>query len=151
MDFQAKIFKINSPQALERQMPAIVEALTGRRKITLVGEMGAGKTTFVRAFCQFLGVRDATASPTFSLVNEYQFFEKNGDRRLVRHLDLYRLKKIEEALDFGIEDFLEDENYCLIEWPDLIEPLLPPDTAKIQIEITAPNRRQIVVLGSEFR
>lgn len=145
MSFPAKIFKISSPKALQKQMPEIFSAFAGRRKVVLFGEMGAGKTTFVRAFCQFWGVSDSTASPTFSLVNEYRF-SKNGEQGLVRHLDLYRLKRVEEALDFGIEDFLEDENYCFIEWPQLIEDLLPPDVVKIEIEITAPNRRQIVVL-----
>lgn len=145
MNFPAKIFNISSTKALDKQMPLMFEALNGRRKVVFFGEMGAGKTTFVRAFCQFLGALDSTSSPTFSLVNEYRF-SKNGKQELVRHLDLYRLKRVEEALDFGIEDFLEDENYCFIEWPQIIENLLPPDVVKIEIKITAPNRRQIVIL-----
>ncbi len=134
---------IDSLEALDAAMPAVLEALNGRRKIALYGEMGAGKTTFSNAFCRHLGVADNTASPTFSLINEYRYPDANGREAIVHHLDLYRLRTPGEAFDIGIEDVLYDPWYCLIEWPQLIEPLLPDDVAAIHLEITGPNARTV--------
>jgi tRNA threonylcarbamoyladenosine biosynthesis protein TsaE len=92
------------------------------------GEMGAGKTTFIHSICRRLGL-DFAGSPTFSLVNEYTTGEGIG----LFHFDLYRLKRLEEALDIGIEEYLGQEGYHLIEWPDIIEPLLPEDAQTVQI------------------
>ncbi len=86
-----------------------------------IGEMGAGKTTLIKAICQQLGTTDDLSSPTYALVNEYSI---SGQPTKIYHLDLYRLRDIEEALDIGIEDYLLGGDYCLIEWPQLIEPLL---------------------------
>lgn len=137
---------IHSLSELEACIPQVVEALAGRRKIALYGEMGAGKTTFVNAFCRYLGVRGTTASPTFSLVNQYGFTLPDGSGALFHHLDLYRLRSVQEALDIGIEDLLYDPWYCVIEWPQLAEPLLPEDSAKIQIELTGESSRRILIL-----
>ncbi len=137
---------IHSLPELDTCIPRVLEALAGRRKIALYGDMGAGKTTFVKAFCRHLGVRETTASPTFSLVNQYSYTEKDGSTALVYHLDLYRLQSLHEALDIGIEDLLYDPWYCIIEWPQLAEPLLPEDAAKIQIEITGETARRILIL-----
>lgn len=137
---------VQSVSELEACVPRVLELLSGRRKIALYGDMGAGKTTFVKAFCRYLGVRETTASPTFSLVNQYSYLEKDGSVALFYHLDLYRLKNIEEVLDIGIEDFLHDSSYCVIEWPQLAEPLLPTDAAKIRIEITGETSRRILIL-----
>lgn len=126
-------------------MPRILEALGVRRKIALYGDMGAGKTTLANAFCRFLGVTGATASPTFSVVNEYTYTDGDGDTALIHHLDLYRLKNLEEAVDIGIEDVLDDPWYCLIEWPQIAEPLLPPDVAKLRIEIVDENTRTLYI------
>lgn len=127
-------------------MPQVFEALAGRRKIALYGEMGAGKTTFTAAFCRFLGVRDAVASPTFSLVNVYAFTASDGTSGLIHHLDLYRLKNTGEAFDIGIEEMLDDDSYCLIEWPQLIEAFLPAEAAKIEIQMLSETRRCVVIL-----
>jgi len=127
-------------------MPLVFEALAGRRKIALYGEMGAGKTTFTAAFCRYLGVQDPVASPTFSLVNVYAFTTPSGEKGLVHHLDLYRLKNAEEAFDIGIEEMLYDTSYCLIEWPQLVEALLPEHTVKIDIEMSDETRRRILIL-----
>ena len=138
---------IHSLPELDTCIPKVIDALAGRRKIALYGDMGAGKTTFVKAFCRYLGVRETTASPTFSLVNQYSYVEKDGSVSLFYHLDLYRLKTVQEALDIGIEDLLYDPWYCVIEWPQLAEPLLPDDAAKIQIEITGETSRRILILS----
>lgn len=137
---------VNSLPELDTCIPQVLEALAGRRKIALYGDMGAGKTTFVKAFCKCLGVEGTTASPTFSLVNQYRYVEKNGTVALFYHLDLYRLKNLQEVLDIGIEDLLYDQWYCIIEWPQLVEPLLPEYAAKIQIEITGETSRRILIL-----
>ena len=91
--------------------------------------MGAGKTTFIKAICLALGVTDIVQSPTFSIINEYR--TQAGDP--VYHFDFYRIKKIEEVYDLGYEDYLYSGNYCLLEWPELIEKLLPEGTLRISI------------------
>ena len=117
-----------------------------QRKIMLYGDMGAGKTTFTKAFCQHFGVTGATSSPTFSLVNEYFYSDTEGTQKVIHHLDLYRLKNLEEAMDIGIEDYLYDDSYCLIEWPHIIEPIMPDDVLKISIELIEDSMRKIVIL-----
>jgi len=117
-----------------------------RRKMAFYGDIGAGKTTFIQAICKQLGVREAVVSPTFALVNEYSYKDESGQDQIVYHLDLYRLKYIKEALDIGIEDLLYDDNYCLIEWPELIEALLPEEVVRIKIEALNNSTRKIVFL-----
>ena len=90
-------------------------------------------------------MKNTATSPTFSLVNEY-VYEENGVEKLVHHLDLYRLKSLEEALDIGIEDYLFDDNYCLIEWPQIIEPLLDDDVLKISFEFSDNSIRKVLIL-----
>jgi tRNA threonylcarbamoyladenosine biosynthesis protein TsaE len=132
--------------AIEALMPRVAEALAGRRKIALYGEMGAGKTTFTASFCRHFGVTQAVTSPTFSLINEYAFRQPDGRETLIRHLDLYRLKNLGEALDIGVEDLLYDQHYCIIEWPQLLEPMFPGDMAKIYIEFVDANTRNCLIL-----
>ena len=93
------------------------------------GSMGAGKTTFIKAVCEELGVKETVASPTFAIINEYR--DKKGDS--IYHFDFYRINKLEEAFDFGYEDYFYSGNICFIEWPELVEPVLPDDTVKIAI------------------
>lgn len=137
---------VHDPADLPAIIPQILEGLAGRRKIALYGEMGAGKTTFVKAFCAYLGVEGHTASPTFSLVNEYQYRITDGSTALFHHLDLYRLRNAGEAFDIGLEDLLYDPWYCVIEWPQMVESMLPDDTAKIYIEILGETSRRILIL-----
>ncbi len=132
--------------ALPDLMPDLLDLLGGRQKIALYGDMGAGKTTLTTAFCRYLGVTDATGSPTYSLINQYAYTDLGGQKSLIHHLDLYRLKSMEEALEIGVEDLLYDPWYCLIEWPQLIEPILPPDTVKISLQILTETARQILLL-----
>lgn len=113
-----------------------------RRKFAFYGEIGAGKTTFIQAICRQLGVHEGVVSPTFALVNEYE----SEAGAFIYHLDLYRLTNIDEALDIGIEDMLYDEHYCFIEWPELVEDLLPEDIVRIKLEIDGHSTRKILLL-----
>lgn len=129
---------------LEPVAKQIIAALGDRRKMVLYGEMGAGKTTFTAAFCAALGIGDETSSPTFSLINRYE--SANG-AIVVHHLDLYRIKSAEEAWDAGVEEVLYDDSYCLVEWPQVIEAILPPNTLQIHIELLPDGqKRKISVL-----
>lgn len=111
--------------------------LSGYRVFAFYGEMGAGKTTFIHALCEVLTVKDVVSSPTFSIINEYA--TANG--QTVYHLDLYRLKDEEEALQAGVEDVLYSGSVCLIEWPQKAEDLLPDHTVKVEIEILSEKER----------
>ncbi len=133
-------------QALEQAAEQLLPFAAERRKFAFYGDIGAGKTTFIQAICKQLGVRESVVSPTFSLVNEYSYEDAFGKAQLLYHLDLYRLKNLQEALDIGIEDMLYGENYCFIEWPELIEALLPEDVVRIKIEAINHSTRKIVFL-----
>lgn len=130
---------------LDELVQPLLDFAKDRRKFLFFGEIGAGKTTFIQRICRSLGVTDKVTSPTFSLVNEYPY-SKNGREEYVHHLDLYRLKNMEEAIDIGIEEYLENPWYCLIEWPEIIAPLWPMDPVKIKIEILEDSRRKILFL-----
>jgi len=132
---------------LNKCIPVLFEAAKGRKKWCFHGEMGAGKTTLIKSIGAYLGVQEEVTSPTYSLINEYEFIDTN-DRttRHLYHMDLYRLKTFEEALDIGIEDYLESDDYCFIEWPEIIEGILPEDAVKISIEIVKDSERKIVFL-----
>ncbi len=99
------------------------------------GKMGAGKTTFIRELCNKLRVTDNVSSPTFAIINEYN--TANGSS--VFHFDFYRIKKLAEAIDLGVDDYFYSGNYCLIEWPELIEEIIPESAIKILIEIDPEN------------
>ncbi len=118
-----------------------LKKLGDKRIVAFYGSMGAGKTTFIKAICDVLGVTDTVNSPTFAIVNEY--LAASGDS--VYHFDFYRIKKIEEAYDFGYEDYFYSGNLCLIEWPELIEELLPEDTVRVKIEEIEGGERELTV------
>lgn len=109
----------------------ILKTCEPHRVLAFEGQMGAGKTTFIKKLCEEMGTLDIVNSPTFAIVNVYDV--EQPYRGEVYHFDCYRLKDIREALDFGAEEYLYSENYCFIEWPKLIEPLLPEDTVWITI------------------
>lgn len=107
--------------------------------IAFYGEMGAGKTTFIKAICNELGVIDGVNSPTFTLINEY----KTAEGIPLFHFDFYRIEKPVEAFDIGIEEFFESGYLCLIEWPEKIEQILPPETLKVKISVQPDDSRLI--------
>lgn len=104
------------------------------------GAMGAGKTTFIKAVCECLGVDDVITSPTFAIVNEYR---AEPGARLIYHFDFYRIKKLEEVYDMGYEDYFYSNALCFLEWPELIEELLPEDACKVTIRTNADGSREI--------
>ena len=112
-----------------------------KKVIIFNGEMGVGKTTLIKEICKFLGVKDATSSPTFSLVNQYQI----PNNQYVYHFDVYRLKSEEEALDFGIEDYLYSGNWCFIEWAEKIPNLIPIEHSIITIETLLDGKRKLTL------
>ncbi len=138
---------IDSPSELGIVVEKMLSYAAERKKILLIGEIGAGKTTFTQAFCKHFEVEEKVTSPTFSLINEYTYQDAEKQKEaFIYHLDLYRLNTIEEAIDIGIEDILYGPSYCLIEWPALIEPILPEEVVKISIEILENSRRKIIFL-----
>lgn len=115
---------------LEEAAKTILSKVPEHRVFAFFGSMGAGKTTFIKSLCQVLDVEDIVNSPTFSLVNEYHTVE--GDS--VFHFDFYRIKKLEEVYDIGYEDYIYSGDYCFMEWPELIEQLLPENIVYIEIK-----------------
>jgi len=133
--------------SLSSIVPILLEQAGVRKIWCFYGEVGAGKTTLIKEIGRYLGVKEGITSPTYSLVNEYAYVSpQTKAEALMYHLDLYRLKVFEEALDIGIEDYLETKNYCFIEWPELIESILPEEVLKISIAIADDSTRKIVLL-----
>jgi tRNA threonylcarbamoyladenosine biosynthesis protein TsaE len=114
-------------------------SFAGNEKIFLFhGDLGAGKTTFIQSLCKHLGTTGHITSPTFSIVNEYQ---ATGSK--IYHFDFYRLKKQEEALDMGYEEYIYSDNYCFIEWPEKIAGLLPEHHIRVDIQVLSANERML--------
>lgn len=109
-----------------------IKKIKNKKVFAFYGEMGAGKTTFIKAICENLGVEDMINSPTFSIVNEYL----DTDGNIIYHMDCYRIEKESEATDIGVTGYLYSGNYCFIEWPEKIERLLPDDMVKVKIAET---------------
>lgn len=107
------------------------------------GQMGAGKTTFIKQLCEAMGTADVVNSPTFAIVNVYDINQPYQGE--VYHFDCYRLKDIHEAMDFGAEEYLYSGNYCFIEWPDILQPILPNDTLYIHIKLL-PNGDRLLTM-----
>ena len=112
-----------------------------KKVITFNAEMGAGKTTLIKALVNELGVLDNSSSPTFSLVNEYQ--TENGE--IVYHFDLYRLNSEEEAYDMGVDEYFYSGNWCFIEWPEKTPNLIPIDHASISIKVLEDGKRELTI------
>jgi tRNA threonylcarbamoyladenosine biosynthesis protein TsaE len=134
---------VNSEAELIPAAKQFIEAFPGSRVFALYGQMGAGKTTFIKALCYELGVTDIVQSPTFSIINEY----KTTSGEPVFHFDFYRIKKLEEVFDIGYEDYLYSGSYCFLEWPELVDSLLPEDC--IHVRISGEEQRVIELFTSE--
>jgi len=119
----------------------LLKIFGGKRIFAFYGSMGAGKTTIIKAICKALGAVDIISSPTFTLVNEYKTI--NGET--IYHIDFYRIKKLEEVFDFGIEEYLSGDSYCFMEWPEMIEDMLPPETINIRISVDENEGRILLI------
>lgn len=119
-----------------------IEKYGDRRIVAFYGEMGAGKTTFVKALCKVMGIEDEVNSPSFAIVNEYHTAD---DDTIIYHFDFYRLKSVEEALDIGYEEYIYSGNYCFMEWPEKIDPILPGERLDVLIEEQEDGTRTISV------
>ncbi len=134
-------FYIDSLDKIDEVARDFLSYYGNERVIAFYGEMGAGKTTFVKALCKALMIEDTVNSPSFAIVNEYH----NANDDIVYHFDFYRLKEEEEAYDMGYEDYLYSGNYCMIEWPEKIATLLPKGRLDLHILEEADGRRKLTV------
>lgn len=134
----------------ENDLPEAVAKLLayadGRKVFGFSGDLGAGKTTFVKEFCKHFKVNEEVVSPTYSLINEYSYTDAAGREALIYHMDLYRLNDAQEAFNIGLEDYLYANNYALIEWFEIIEDWLPEDAVIIKIELQADSTRKMIFL-----
>jgi tRNA threonylcarbamoyladenosine biosynthesis protein TsaE len=131
---------INSLDNIREVAHQFVAAMGDNTVFAFYGKMGAGKTTFIKAVCEELGVTDVINSPTFAIVNEYRSDEAG---ELIYHFDFYRIKKLEEVYDMGYEDYFYSGAVCFIEWPELIEELLPGNSVRVDIEEQADGSRVV--------
>ena len=131
---------IHSLEDIKRAASDFVALIGNRRIFAFYGHMGAGKTTFIKAICEELGVTDAVSSPTFAIVNEYA-----STMGSIYHFDFYRIKRSSEVLDLGFEDYAYSGNLCLMEWPELIEEFLPEETVDVHIEEIEGGKRRVTV------
>ena len=131
--------KINNINEISEAAKLFIKNINENKIFAFYGKMGVGKTTFIEAICKELGVEDVMTSPTFAIVNEYT----DGKQNPIYHFDFYRIKKIEEVYDIGYEDYFFSGNLCFLEWPELIEEILPDNTLKVYME-EKPNGTRIV-------
>ena len=136
-----KEIEIDSLDGLNIVAEAIIENLDGRNVVAFCGSMGAGKTTLISAIMEYLDSADTVTSPTFALVNQYA--TGNGER--VYHFDFYRINRIEEVFDMGYEEYFYSGDLCLIEWPELIEDLLPEEAMVVKIDVLSPTSRRFTI------
>jgi tRNA threonylcarbamoyladenosine biosynthesis protein TsaE len=130
---------IKSLDEIQQAADDFVAAMGNNTVFALYGPMGVGKTTFTKAICERLGVKDNITSPTFAIVNEY----RSTTDELIYHFDFYRIKKLEEVYDMGYEDYFYSGAICFIEWPELIEELLPLDAVKVTLSENSDGTRSV--------
>ena len=121
--------RINGLEQIDQAAKEFVDAIGERRLFAFYGKMGAGKTTFIKAICAQLGVKDVVASPTFAIVNEYGM----ADGNVIYHFDFYRIKRVAEAYDIGCDEYFYSGSLCFMEWPELVEEILPEETVKVYV------------------
>ena len=132
--------KISNLDNIQEAASAFIQQIGDHKVFAFYGSMGAGKTTFVKAICESLGVDDVITSPTFAIINEY-----HADDGVIYHFDFYRIKKLEEVYDMGYEDYFYSGSLCFIEWPELIEELLPEDAVKVSIKENPDGSRTVTL------
>ena len=130
--------KIQSIEQIREAAREFINHIGEHRVFAFYGSMGAGKTTFIKAVCEEMGIDDVITSPTFAIVNEYSYAEGS-----LFHFDFYRIKRLEEVYDMGYEDYFYSGALCFIEWPELIESLLPDDAVRVRIEEQADGSRLV--------
>ena len=133
--------QIKDTEHIREAARQFIDNIGDRRVFAFYGKMGAGKTTFIKAICEALGVDDVITSPTFAIINEYT----SGEGESIYHFDFYRIKKLDEVYDMGYEDYFYSGCLSLIEWPELIEEVLPEDAVKVSIEEKADGNRVVTV------
>ena len=131
--------KIQDLEHINEAAKQFVARIGDHKVFAFYGSMGAGKTTFIKAVCEELGVEDVITSPTFAIINEY-----TGQEGTIYHFDFYRIKKLEEVYDMGYEDYFYSGALCFIEWPELIEEVLPEDAVKVSITEKEDGSRAIL-------
>lgn len=134
--------KINSLEDINSVAAEFIKLVGDKRIFAMHGAMGVGKTTFVKAICEEMGVQDTINSPTFAIVNEYHTAKEN----VIYHFDFYRIDDVQEAYDFGYEDYFYSDAMCFIEWPEKIDSILPNDTVEVHFNEEADGSRSIRIL-----
>ena len=142
------IVTVRSVEEISKAVKAILAFSKGRKVFAFHAPMGAGKTTLIKELCKQLGSTDAFSSPTFSIINEYRIADS---REKIFHLDLYRLRSLEEAVQAGVEDCLSGEHYCFIEWPELMAPILPDEAVQLSMTVHEDGARQITIFDSDSK
>ena len=135
------ILEIESLKTINETARKFIDQIGEHTVFAFNGKMGAGKTTFIKAICETMGVKETDNSPTFSIVNEYEA----ADGRIIYHFDCYRINKIQEALDLGAEEYLYSGNLCFIEWSENIAPILPDSIVNVDIEEVENGKRNVII------
>ena len=136
-----RIFTLQEIDEVAQEVLKIIQA-ENKNVVAFYGEMGAGKTTLIKSIAKQLGAIDIIQSPTFAIINEYAL--KNGSS--IYHFDFYRIERIEEALDLGLDEYFYSGKLCFIEWPEIVETLLPEDTIKFRLSILDHLKRKLLLL-----
>ena len=135
-----KKIKIDSLSDLPQVAQAVIDSLDGRSVVVFRAGMGAGKTTLISRIVALLGADDTVTSPTFALVNQYE-----GTQHRIYHFDFYRIERVEEVFDFGYEEYFYSGDFCLVEWPEKIEALIPDDAMVVSIEVGDDEEREFTI------
>lgn len=140
-----QIIRINSLEEYPAAAKEFIEAMGDNRIFAFYGNMGTGKTTFIKSICESMGVEDAINSPTFAIVNEYE----TAKGETVFHFDFYRIKSLAEVYNMGYEEYIYSNAYCFIEWPELIEELLPEEAVKVTITEENDGTRTVKITDQD--
>lgn len=135
------ILPVRNKRELPSAVRKILDHAAGGRIFAFYGSLGAGKTTIIKVFCEILGATDLVSSPTFTIVNEY----RTADGESLYHIDFYRINKKEEVYDFGIEEYLSAGSYCFMEWPEIIDDMLPQETIRVRITVGEDGERILYI------